>query len=151
MEAGEKKQKQHRPSRSIKKLQKKNGGPQKRHNPKAFTFSGGVVSVQRNVQRTMDIKAKREKVEHIDKTPDIPPPYIVVIQGPPKCGKTTLIRSLVKHYTKHTLTEVKGPITVVTGKNRRLTFIECPNDIPAMLDLAKIADLALLMIDAKFG
>ena len=30
-------------------------------------------------------------------------------------GKSTLIRSLVKFYTKQNLTEIKGPITVVAG------------------------------------
>lgn len=44
-----------------------------------------------------------------------------------------------------------GPITVVSGKKRRLTFIECPNDISSMIDLGKIADLVLLMVDGSFG
>ena len=37
------------------------------------------------------------------------------------------------------------------GKKRRLTFIETANDVNAMIDIAKIADIALLMIDATFG
>ena len=44
-----------------------------------------------------------------------------------------------------------GTVTVRAGKNRRITFIECPNDISAMIDLAKIADLALLVLDASIG
>lgn len=44
-----------------------------------------------------------------------------------------------------------GPITVVSGKHRRLTFIECVNDLNAMIDIAKIADLVLLLIDGNFG
>lgn len=66
-------------------------------------------------------------------------------------GKTTLIRSLVKRYTKHNLTDIKGPITVVSGKHRRLTFVECNNDVNSMIDVAKVADLVLLLIDASFG
>lgn len=62
-----------------------------------------------------------------------------------------MIRSLVRRYTKTTLPEIKGPVTVVAGKNRRLTFIECPNDLGAMVDLAKVADLVLLVIDGSFG
>lgn len=46
---------------------------------------------------------------------------------------------------------MRGPITVVSGKKRRLTFIECPNDISSMIDLGKIADLVLLLIDGSFG
>lgn len=39
----------------------------------------------------------------------------------------------------------------MTGKNRRLTIIECPNDLGSMIDMGKIADLVLLMIDGSFG
>lgn len=66
-------------------------------------------------------------------------------------GKTTLIRSLIRRYTKTTMTDIQGPVTVVTGKARRLTVIECPNDLGAMVDLAKVADLVLIMIDGSFG
>ena len=37
------------------------------------------------------------------------------------------------------------------GKKRRLTLIECNNDINSMIDLAKTADLVLLLVDASFG
>ena len=87
-----------------------------------------------------------------NRTGDVdPPPVTVVVMGPPGVGKSTLIKALVKRFTKHSLTDVKGPITVVSGKNRRITFYECGNDLNSMLDLAKIADLALLMIDASYG
>ena len=61
------------------------------------------------------------------------------------------MRSLVKKYTRHVISEIKGPITVVTSKNRRVTFCECPNDLNSMIDLAKVTDLVLLMIDASVG
>lgn len=61
------------------------------------------------------------------------------VVGPPQVGKTTLIRSLIKRYTKQTLTEIHGSVTIVTGKNRRLTFIECQNDMNAMIDVAKVS------------
>lgn len=88
----------------------------------------------------------------IDRTPeDDPPPVIVAVVGPPGTGKTTLIRSLVRKLAKTTLTEIKGPITVVGGKRKRLTFIECANDMNSMIDIAKIADLVILLIDGNFG
>jgi ribosome biogenesis protein BMS1 len=77
---------------------------------------------------------------------------MVVIMGPAGVGKTLLIRSLVKIYSGQNLVDTKGPVTVVAGKNRRLTFFECPtDDIYAMTDLAKVADLVLLMVDASYG
>ena len=42
-------------------------------------------------------------------------------------------------------------MTLVSGRHRRLTIIECPQEMSAMLDLAKIADLVLLLIDASYG
>ena len=41
-------------------------------------------------------------------------------------GKSLLVRCLIKHYTRQSLSEVRGPITIVAGKQRRLTFVECP-------------------------
>lgn len=67
-------------------------------------------------------------------------------------GKTTLIKSLIKRYTKQTLSTPSGPLTVVTSKRRRLTFIESPADsLASMIDISKITDIVLLMIDGNFG
>ena len=62
---------------------------------------------------------------------------VVGLLGRNGIGKTTLIRSLVKQWTKQTVSYVVGPITIVTGKSRRLTIVECPTDMNAMCDLAK--------------
>ena len=45
----------------------------------------------------------------VDKNPEIPPPFVVVVHGPPGVGKSTLIRSIVKHYTRHNLPEIAVP------------------------------------------
>lgn len=71
--------------------------------------------------------------------------------GPKGVGKSTLVRSLAKMYTKQNITDTKGPITVLAGKKKRFTFFECPQDIYSMTDLAKVADLVILMIDASYG
>lgn len=74
------------------------------------------------------------------------------VADPFQVGKTTLIKSLIKRYTKHNLSTPSGPLTVVTSKRRRLTFIECPADsLASMIDVSKIADIVLLMIDGNFG
>lgn len=61
------------------------------------------------------------------------------------------MKSLVRRYTKQSLTDIRGPVTVVSGKRRRLTFVECKSDLNAMIDIGKVADLVLLMIDGSFG
>lgn len=103
---------------------------------------------RRNAERDQT----RLHVPLVNRTPDDePPPVIVAIVGPPGVGKTTLLKSLVRRYAKQTLNDVKGPVTVVAGKKRRLTFVECNNDLNSMIDIGKIADLVLLMIDGSFG
>ena len=86
-----------------------------------------------------------------DRTEDLPPPTMVCVMGPTGCGKSTLIRSLVKIYTGQNLGNAKGPITVIAGRKKRITFFECPLDLPSMTDMAKVADLVVLMIDASYG
>lgn len=69
-----------------------------------------------------------------DRASQEPPPYTVLVHGPPGVGKTTLIKGLIKHYTRQDVREVKGPITLIAGKQRRLVFLECPQDLSAMID-----------------
>ncbi|KAI3895552.1 hypothetical protein MKX03_025826 [Papaver bracteatum] len=77
-------------------------------------------------------------------------PYVIVVHGPPKVGKSLLIKSLIKHYTKQNLDNIQGPITVLTGKRRRIQFVECPNNMNGMIDAAKYADAVILLIDANY-
>ena len=134
--------------------EKKDGTRKERHNPRAFSVSN-IGRTQRTIQRNLDRSQKKEYIPQKDRQSSIAnasPPALVVVMGPPKVGKTTLIRSLVKLYTNHNLTTVTGPITVVTGKQKRITLLECPShDTSSLLDCAKIADLVLLCVDAKFG
>ena len=85
-------------------------------NPKAFTFKS-TVRAARAGRRKLDIAAKRQRVPQVDRTPVEPPPVCIAVVGPPKVGKTTLIRDLVKNFTRQNLTESKGPVTVVSGVN----------------------------------
>ncbi|KAI3654767.1 hypothetical protein MP228_000147 [Amoeboaphelidium protococcarum] len=142
--------KQHRPKQAGKKVDKKKRVSTAKNNPKAFAFANSGKA-NRTGRRNADISERRLHVPLVDRTPEQQPPVIVAVVGPPKTGKSTLIKCLVKRYTKQSLTEIKGPVTVVAGKKKRLTFIECSNDINAMVDIAKIADLVILTVDASFG
>jgi ribosome biogenesis protein BMS1 len=59
-------------------------------------------------------------------------------------GKTSLIKGLVKHYTKQNLNDPRGPITVVTGKKRRITLLECPPDLPGVLFVLLCCNIVIL-------
>ncbi|XP_044276247.1 ribosome biogenesis protein BMS1 homolog [Varanus komodoensis] len=157
----EKDQKQHRKKHSGPKADKK----KKRHlkdlgledeedarkrNPKAFAVQS-AVRMARTFHRTQDLKTKKHHIPVVDRTPLEPPPVVVVVVGPPKVGKSTLIKCLIKNFTRQKLVEIRGPVTIVSGKKRRLTIIECGCDINTMIDLAKVADLVLMLIDASFG
>lgn len=127
---------------SIEKKRSQNAqhseGNAERRNDKAFAFNS-VKKATKMHQRRTDREFKSHHVpikQNVDPNDDAPPVLIAVV-GPPQVGKSTLIRDLVRHYTKQRLSNVSGPITVISGKKRRLTFFECPNDVPSMLDLAK--------------
>ena len=121
-------------------------------NPRAFSCLS-TTTARKQLQRKAEKIHKKLHPLMTDRSSSAPepPPLIIAVTGPPKVGKTTLISSLVKHYTRRNVNEVKGPITLVSGKSRRLTFVECPNDLNAMMDLAKVADIVMLLIDAHYG
>ncbi|XP_077270777.1 ribosome biogenesis protein BMS1 homolog [Temnothorax americanus] len=122
----------------------------KQKNPKAFTFHS-AVKAERRFRRKEDIETKRQHIPLVDRTPLEPPPVLVAVVGPPKVGKSLVIQCLIKSYVKQPLTNILGPVTVVSGKKRRITFVECNNDVNSMIDVAKVADLVLLLVDASFG
>ncbi|KAK4633861.1 Ribosome biogenesis protein bms1 [Fulvia fulva] len=135
----------HRPSKEKKAKDKS------QPNPKAFAFAApGRLAKQ--AARSHDVKEKRLHVPLVDRLPEEAPPLVVGVVGPPGVGKTTLIKSLVRRYTKQAVSQPTGPITVVTSKKRRLTFVEGPSDsLAAAIDMAKVVDIVLLMIDGNYG
>ncbi|XP_029465344.1 ribosome biogenesis protein BMS1 homolog isoform X2 [Rhinatrema bivittatum] len=157
----EKDQRKHRKKHSGPKADRKRQRHQKnlglgdeedarKRNPRAFAVQS-AVRMARTFHRTQDLKTKKHHIPVVDRTPLEPPPVVVVVVGPPKVGKSTLIKCLIRNFTKQKLTEIRGPVTIVSGKKRRLTIIECGCDINTMIDLAKVADLVLMLIDASFG
>ncbi|XP_028424324.1 ribosome biogenesis protein BMS1 homolog isoform X2 [Perca flavescens] len=158
MDGKVKEQKRHQqkhsgPKAERKKLKKQEGSTEedgRKRNPKAFSVQS-AVRMAKTFHRSQDIKTKKHHIPHVDRTPLEPPPIVIVVVGPPKVGKSTLIRCLIKNFTRQKLGDICGPVTIVSGKKRRLTFMECNNDINTMIDLAKVADLVLMLIDASFG
>ncbi|CAK1541928.1 unnamed protein product [Leptosia nina] len=152
------KKKSHRAKHAGRKAEKKKKKNQvdqsnlsaRQRNPKAFAIQS-VVRAERQFRRKEDVIAKKQHIPQVDKTPLEPPPIVVAIVGPPRVGKTTLINNLIKSFIKTNVTNTNGPITIVTSKKRRITLIECNNDINSMIDIAKCADLVLLLCDASFG
>lgn len=65
--------------------------------------------------RHQDLTTKKQHLPSVDRTPLEPPPIVVAVVGPPKVGKTTLIRCLIKNFTRQPLSNIKGPVTVVSG------------------------------------
>lgn len=68
--------------------------------------------------RTQDLKTKKHHILVVDRTPLEPPPVVVVVVGPPKVGKSTVIKCLIKNFTRQKLVEIRGPVTIVSGKNK---------------------------------
>lgn len=152
------KKKSHRAKHAGRKAEKKKKKNQidqsnlsaRQRNPKAFAIQS-AVRAERQFRRKEDIIAKKQHIPQVDKTPLEPPPIVVAVVGPPRVGKTTVINNLIKSFIKTNVTSIKGPVTIVTSKKRRITLIECNNDVNSMIDIAKCADLVLLLCDASFG
>lgn len=122
-----------------------------KQNTKAFSFSGGRRSVHRRFQHASEVEEKRLRRPRIYKVPEVPPPIVVVVQGPKSVGKSTMITSLVKQYSKRNITNINGPITLVSSKSRRITLIECGNSMLDMIDCCKISYIAIVMVDGSYG
>ncbi len=108
--------KAHRKRQSGPKAEKKKKKHDKAKNPKAFGFQS-VQKAAKTFHRKQDLETKKQHIPLIDRTPLEPPPVVVAIVGPPKVGKTTLIRSLIKNFTRQKISDIRGPVTVVSGKD----------------------------------
>lgn len=97
-----------------KRKQRHDDDPSGQRNPKAFTFHSAVKAA-RSARRTLDIETKKMHQPLVDRTPLEPPPIVVAIVGPPKVGKTTLLNSLIKNFTRQQVSHIQGPVTVVSG------------------------------------
>jgi ribosome biogenesis protein BMS1 len=128
--------------------------PNRGKNNKAFTGPGAGSRKTQQALRSLEKKSSHIHMPVDDKQQlglIEDPPMLVVVVGPPQCGKSTLIRSMTKFYASRNIQRLRGPVTVVAGRSRRVTFLEIPNTLSAMCDAAKIADLVIIMVDGAFG
>lgn len=89
------------------------GGEQAEQNSEGTEVSGdeGEESSEgegESKQKSVDRKVKLFDERYFEVEEE--PPKLVVIQGPPQSGKTTLIKCLIKHYTKQTVSDPKGSL-----------------------------------------
>lgn len=80
---------------------------------------------------------------------DDPPSFITVV-GSRGSGKSTIINSIVKKFTNSSIT-IKGPITITSSKDKRITLFECDDDIHQFVDTSKISDMVIFVINATIG
>ena len=66
--------------------------------------------------RTLDVQEKKHHIPVVDRTPVEPPPILIAVVGPPKVGKSTLIRCLIRNFTRQKLSTILGPVTIVSGE-----------------------------------
>lgn len=110
----------------------------RRRNPKAFSIQNPIKAQQQFRRyfpppmfssihfisyRTQDIKEKRIHLPEVDRTPLEPPPVVVALVGPAKVGKSLLMRSLIKNFTRQKLTDIRGPVTIVSGLSSNKEFL----------------------------
>lgn len=76
---------------------------------------------------------------------------MIAVIGGNGVGKTTLVKALVKSYTGKSITDPQGPITVSVSSSKRITLFDVPNKLTAVLDIARVVDLVILVIDVERG
>jgi polynucleotide 5'-kinase involved in rRNA processing len=47
-----------------------------------------------------ELKKGNLRVETEEEEENLEPPFVIVVQGSHECGKSTLVKSLVQHFTK---------------------------------------------------
>lgn len=143
--------------KAEKKKNKSNSNPNKHKGFDKFAMKNKINRDTSNFQveeknpNSMEIEKSEPKPKTIHGFETGEPPIVVVVQGGKGSGKTTLIKSLVKYYTGKSLKTVEGNVTIRNSKNQRITFVECDNSLYSLIDLSKIVDIALVLIDASIG
>lgn len=110
-----------------------------------------VARARTLIQTRANVAQKTARLPAVVRVGDYPPPDLVAVIGAGGAGKTTLVKTLVRLLTQQSLTTTVGPITAVASKGKRITFFDTPDSLTAVLDIAKLVNLVVLVVDAKAG
>lgn len=105
--------------------------PNKRRDPRAFGIASSIRAKKLAGYASL-MEQRRQHFVMPSRAVAVPPPLVVAVAGPPGVGKSTVIKSLVKSYSKVNVSDPSGPISITTGKSRRVTFLEVANDMGSM-------------------
>lgn len=76
---------------------------------------------------------------------------MIAIIGCGQSGKTTLTKAIAKSISGKSITSPCGPITLSVSATKRITLFDCPTSLTAILDVARVVDLVILVIDCSKG
>jgi len=76
---------------------------------------------------------------------------VISIVGPRKSGKTTFINSLTNSIQSEQRLLLKQHTSLITKNGKNFLFIESTSDTLDLLNLSKISDIVVFMIDGYFG
>ncbi|CAL6078274.1 Ribosome_biogenesis protein BMS1 [Hexamita inflata] len=119
-------------------------------NMKAFAIQN-VKNARYKLERKAQIEYSTAKLPQNVRQGEIAPPDMIAVIGGNGVGKTTLVKALVKSYTGKSITDPQGPITVSVSSSKRITLFDVPNKLTAVLDIARVVDLVILVIDVERG
>ena len=77
--------------------------------------------------------------------------FTISIIGPKQTGKTTLMKSIITHYTKRKQLSVTNMISILSSEGERLFFIENIADTFSFVHSLNFSELVILLIDGFFG
>lgn len=77
--------------------------------------------------------------------------FTISIVGPRQSGKTTLLKSIVNHYTKIKNWDPSMTISILNPKGDMNFFFENISDILSIINCIKVSDLIISIIDGFFG
>jgi hypothetical protein len=87
-------------------------------------------------------------------SPDVSSPknlFITSIIGPKQSGKTTLLKSIINHFTRAKKWICSGVVSILNSNGEVIIFVENNSDILSIVNCTTFSDLIVSMIDGFLG